>query len=159
MLDSAVKARTPEELKKIESIASAALGIDSKRGDTIVLESIPFQAPVPEPGSKTTIVQKFTRIAHDWTGALRVVGILALFLVVYMLVLRPVKKQVLATVRQLTAQKAEGAKVTAERKLDGDDASGKANIRKELAERVKAEPEVASRLLQSWIRKSEEARP
>jgi hypothetical protein len=75
-----------------------------------------------------------------------------------MLVLRPVKKQVLATVRQLAAQKTEGAKATAEHQLAGEDVSGKANIRKELAERVKAEPEVASRLLQSWIRKSE-ARP
>ena len=155
MLDSAPKVRTPEELKKIESIASAALGIDAKRGDTIVLESIPFQAPVQEPVSKTTIVQKVTRIAHDWTGALRVAGILALFLVVYMLVLRPVKKQVMATVRQLAAQKTEGAKDTAQHQLAADDAGGKTSIRKELSDRVKAEPEVASRLLQSWIRKSE----
>lgn len=155
MLDSAAKTRTPEELKKIESIASAALGIDAKRGDTIVLESIPFQAPVQEPGSKTTIVQKVTRVAHDLSGVFRVAGILALFLVVYMLVVRPVKKQVIATVRQMSAQKTAGTKELAERQMGGDDISGKGNIRKELAERVKAEPEVASRLLQSWIRKSE----
>ena len=155
MLDAAAKARTPEELKKIESIATAALGIDIKRGDSIVVESIPFQTPVQEPVSKVTVVQKVTRIAHEWTGALRIAGILALFLVVYMLVLRPVKRQVISTVRQLTEQKA-AAELPAEKKDLGEEEINKnLNIRKELTERVKTEPEVASRLLQSWIHKSE----
>jgi flagellar M-ring protein FliF len=154
MLDAAAKPRTPEELKQIESIASAALGIDTKRGDSIVVESLPFQAPVPEPVSKVTIAQKVTRIAHDWTGALRVAGVLALFLVVYLLVLRPVKKQVMTTVKQLATQKTAAEKEAAQKQLSEDDVS-KMNIRKELADRVKAEPEVSSRLLQSWIHKSE----
>lgn len=152
MLDAAAKPRTPEEIKKIESIASAALGIDSKRGDTLVVEDIAFQSPVQEPASKTTIVQKVTRITQEWTGVLRVAGIVALFLVAYFLVLRPVKKQVLTTMHQLGVQKEQ---VAVKNQLAAGDDETRVNIRKELTDRVRAEPEVATRLVQSWMRKSE----
>jgi flagellar M-ring protein FliF len=155
MVDDAGKPRSPEQLKKIEAIASAALGIDAKRGDTLVVENMSFQVPAAEPTSKVTIVQKVTRVAHEWTGALRIAGILALFLVVYLLVLRPVKKQVLATVGQLVAQNAQSAKTAELKKLGLDEISPAVNIRKELGDRVKAEPEIASKLLQSWIHSSE----
>lgn len=155
MLDATAKARTPEEIKQIESIATAAIGIDTKRGDSIVVESLPFQAPVQDPVSKVTIVEKVTRAAHEWTGALRVAGILALFLVVYLLVLRPVKSQVISTMQQMALPKPEKQqKEAALKQLPEEELNNAANIRKELAERVKAEPEVSSRLLQSWIHKT-----
>jgi len=155
MVDDGGKPRPPEQLKKIESIASAALGIDAKRGDTLVVENMSFQVPVAEPASKVTIVQKVTRVAHEWTSALRIAGILALFFVVYMLVLRPVKKQVLSTVGQLAAQSARAAKIAEQGALGSDEPSAAVNIRRELGDRVKAEPEIASKLLQSWIHNSE----
>jgi len=158
MVDDGGKPRPPEQLKKIESIASAALGIDAKRGDTLVVENMSFQVPVAEPTSKVTIVQKVTRVAHEWTSALRIAGILVLFLVVYMLVLRPVKKQVLTTVSQLAAQSARSSKIAEQAALGVDEPSAAVNIRRELGDRVKAEPEIASKLLQSWIHNSE-ARP
>jgi flagellar M-ring protein FliF len=142
-------------LKKIESVANAALGIDSKRGDTLVVEDIAFRVPPAEPASQVTIVQKVNRIAHDWSSALRVLGILALFLVVYFLVLRPVKKQVVTTVRQLTTQKSPVAIENPADQKALEDAVSKANMRKEIVERIKAEPETASRLLQSWIHSPE----
>ena len=154
MLDAGTKARTPEEIKQIEAIATAALGIDTKRGDSIVVESISFRAPVQEPVSKVTVVEKVTRIAHEWTGALRIAGILALFLVAYMLVLRPVKSQVLTTMRQMSMPKPVVAETPAHKQLAEEEINDSASIRKELAERVRTEPEVASRLLQSWIHKT-----
>lgn len=156
MMDAATKARTPEEIKQIESIASAAVGIDAKRGDSIVVENIPFQPPVQEPVLKVTPVEKVTRIVHEWSGAFRVAGILALFLVAYLLVLRPVKSQVVSTIRQLAEQKAAAERAKPQPKdLPEEEATDSAAIRKELANRVKAEPEISSRLLQSWIHKSE----
>jgi len=155
MVDDGGKPRPPEQLKKIEAIASASLGIDAKRGDTLVVENLSFQVPAPEPASKVTIVQKVTRVAHEWTGALRIAGILALFFVVYLLVLRPVKKQVLTTVGQLVAQNTLATKIAEQGKLDSDEVSPAVNMRKELGERVKAEPEIASKLLQTWIHGSE----
>jgi flagellar M-ring protein FliF len=156
MLDAATKTRTPEEIKQIESIASAAVGIDAKRGDSIVVESIPFQAPVQDPVLKVTPVEKVTRIVHEWSGAFRVAGILALFLVAYLLVLRPVKSQILSTMRQLTEKKAVVQKEEEPKQLPEEEAAhDTAMIRRELAERVKTEPEVSSRLLQTWIHKPE----
>jgi flagellar M-ring protein FliF len=155
MVDDGGKPRSPEQLKKIESIASAALGIDAKRGDTLVVENMAFQVPAADPVSKVTIVQKVTRVAHEWTGALRILGILGLFLVVYLMILRPVKKQVLTTAGQLVAQNAKAAQTADQKNLAADGTSAAVNIRKEIGDRVKAEPEVASKLLQSWIRNSE----
>jgi flagellar M-ring protein FliF len=155
MLDATDKPRTPEEIKQIEAIATAALGIDAKRGDSIVVESISFRAPVQEPVSKVTVVEKVTKIAHEWTGALRIAGILALFLVAYMLVLRPVKSQVIASMRQMKAPAPVVAATTENKQLSEEDVNDTASIRRELAERVRTEPETASRLLQSWIHKTE----
>lgn len=154
MLDATPKVRTPEELKQIESIASAALGIDPKRGDSIVVESLAFQAAPQEPAGKVTIVEKVTRVAHEWTGALRIAGILALFLVAYFLILRPVKKQVITTVKQLAVPKAEPQKELAQKELPEEDHRLAGNMRRELVERVKTEPETSTRLLQSWIHNS-----
>lgn len=151
MLDDSVKQRTPEELKKIEAIASAALGIDSKRGDILVLENISFQAPPPEPGGKITVTQKVTQIAHEWTGALRVAGILILFLIVYAMVLRPVKKQVVTSLREAAAQKRLAEKSIAVAEPEAPEIATQTTVRKELVHRVKSEPDAASRLLQSWI--------
>ena len=35
--------RTPEELKQIEALASAAIGLDEKRGDTLAVQNLSFQ--------------------------------------------------------------------------------------------------------------------
>src|SRR5271170_4735219 len=87
--------RTPEEMKQIEELAKAAVGFDVKRGDQFSLQNISFLVPVvdlpPPPGK----IQKFMNYAERWTGLLRYAGLLLLFLMVYLLILRPVKKQVL----------------------------------------------------------------
>lgn len=155
MVDASAKARTPEEIKQIESIASAAVGIDAKRGDSIVVESIPFQPVAQEPVVKVTPVEKVTRIVHEWSGALRVAGILALFLAAYLLILRPVKSQVISTMRQMTEKKKEVVQEEP-KQLPGEEvAQDTAMIRRELSDRVNAEPELSSRLLQTWIHKPE----
>ena len=35
--------RTPDELKQIETLAAAAIGLDEKRGDTIAVQNLSFQ--------------------------------------------------------------------------------------------------------------------
>jgi hypothetical protein len=56
---------------------------------------------------------------------------------------------------QLVAQNAQSAKTAELKKLGFDETSPAVNMRKELGDRVKAEPEIASKLLQSWIHSSE----
>ncbi len=40
--------RTPEELQKMQELVGAAVGIDQKRGDQIVVQTIPFDQPTVE---------------------------------------------------------------------------------------------------------------
>jgi len=157
LVDDGGKPRTPEELKKLETIASAALGIDIKRGDTLVVEGVSFQVPKVDAPAKPTAVDKVTKVVNNWGNALRVGGVVVLFLVAYFLILRPVKKQVLATARQLTDKSSKAVLPAAAVDTDEQHASDNLNMHKELVRRVKMEPEMATKLLQSWIHKAPEA--
>ena len=165
--------RTPEEMKQIEDLAKAAIGFDSQRGDLFSLQNISFvQAPpeTPVPVSKVTKVMTFV---ERWTGVLRYAVLFILFLLIYLLVLRPVQKQVLGILKHASQPALTGG-VTAAGLLPegasaglggpvhaGTPADGPRNevveairLKKELVTKVKADPESASRLLQSWVRES-----
>ncbi len=95
-------------------------------------------------------------------------AILALFLIVYFLMLRPVKKQFLTSLRELPAlaRSAKPAEITAGTTTVGgieielppgsEQAKHATALKKKLTEKVKSEPAAASRLIQGWIR---EGRP
>ncbi len=160
--------RTAEELKEIEQLARAAIGIDAERGDLLAVENLSFQElPVEKPQPPTPL-ERGTRVVQQWSGILRYAGIGLLFLIVYFLILRPIKKQTLASLRALPARQSKAGK-----ELVGDaigtpgsattlEAGGlpqspegakrAAQLKHQLAEKIKAEPAVASRLVQSWIR-------
>ena len=112
--------RTPEEMKQIEDLAKAALGLDSTRGDQISVQNVSFRAPDAETFTPTSLPERVRVIAEQWTGLLRYVAILGLFLLVYFLILNPVKTRV------LTAIEAAGAHVPAEtnRALGAETAAG-----------------------------------
>ena len=156
--------RTVEEMKEIEQLAGAAIGLDSQRGDMLAVQNLSFQElPVekPLPPSKLDNTRK---LFMQWSGLLRYAGILALFLIVYFLMLRPVKKQVLTALRELPARMARNPKglagadagaaaVGVEVELPGAEQGRRATaLKRQLSEKVKTEPAVASRLVQSWIR-------
>ena len=150
-------------MKEIEQLAGAAIGLDSQRGDMLAVQNLSFQElPVekPAPPSKLDNTRK---LFMQWSGLLRYAGILALFLIVYFLMLRPVKKQVMSALRELPARMARnpkglagadaGAGVAVEVEPPGTEQSRRATtLKRQLSEKVKTEPAVASRLVQSWIR-------
>ena len=41
--------RTAEEMKQIEQLAGAAIGVDPQRGDVLAVENLSFQEPPPKP--------------------------------------------------------------------------------------------------------------
>src|SRR5262249_39557727 len=88
--------RTPEEMKQIEDLAKAAIGFDPQRGDQFSLQNIAFSQPnleLPAPPGK---FQRVIQFAERWTSVLRYAALSLLFVIVYLLMLRPVKKQVIA---------------------------------------------------------------
>jgi flagellar M-ring protein FliF len=155
--------RSPAEMKQIEELAKAAVGFDAKRGDQFSLQNISFLVPVVDLPVPPGRVQKFTTYAERWTGLLRYAGLLLLFLMVYVLILRPVKRQVLhilqapATGNQPGASAATGALgpaataalPAATRGLS--EISEAVALKKELVARVKEDPTTASRVIQNWM--------
>lgn len=153
--------RTLEEMAAIEKLARAAIGVDDQRGDVLAVENLSFQtAPIEVPLAPGKL-DKLRLLLQPWAGTLRYVGITLLFLIVYVLVLHPVKKQAIAAFKQIPAH-LDQSRVVATAGIDlnggtelpkgGEEAKRAAALKKELAEKVKAEPAVASRLVQNWIR-------
>jgi len=152
--------RTPEEMTAIEKLARAAIGVDEQRGDLLAVENLSFQAVPVETPSAPGKLDKWRLFVLPWMGALRYVGITLLFLIVYALVLRPVKKQAMAAFKQIPARLAKplaaGAAspsllASVELPQGSEEAKRGAALKKEIADKIKAEPAAASRLVQTWI--------
>ncbi len=157
--------RTVDEMKEIEQLARAAIGVDAQRGDVLAVENLSFQElPIeaPPPPSK---VERWRDLLLPWSWALRYLGLVALFLVVYALILRPVKKQAMTAFRELPgkfrgaqpplpAAGVAGAVEGAAR--PAVDAQRATELKKMLTEKVKAEPAAASRLVESWVKEDQQ---
>lgn len=158
--------RTAEEMKDLEKLARAAIGVDEQRGDLLAVENLSFQTTPPEAQSAPGRAEKIQNALRPWLGTLRYGGVALLFLVVYGLVLRPVKKQVLTALRELPARIGKSAgPAAAESGLmlegaglealgGGDESRRAALLKRQLTERVQQEPELANRLVQGWIRET-----
>jgi len=155
--------RSKEEMDAIEKLARAAIGVDDKRGDLLAVENLSFQSIPVETPSAPDKWDRWRKLLQQWGGALRYVGITLLFLVVYALILRPVKKQALAAFKQIPAQLARAPKGLAadaagnslngiELPAGSEEAKRAAQLKKQLTEKIKAEPVEASRLVQGWVR-------
>ena len=152
--------RTAEEMKEIEQLASAAIGIDTQRGDVLAVENLSFQElplETPPPPSKP---ERWRKLLEPWTWMLRYVALALLFLVVYWLILRPVKKQAITAFRELpgkvikvaTPALSTGAAAGLEPALSTGDGQKANQLKKLLTEKIKAEPAAASRLVESWVK-------
>ena len=160
--------RTPEELRQIEELAKAAIGFDAQRGDLFSLQNISFVQAPPEIVTPPGKVQRVMVFLDRWTNVLRYAALLAMFLFVYFLVLRPVKNQVVHILQDpgrsasvpggLTGDSA-GNRMLAEHAGPGEAVTAEVNqvmqLKKELVNRVKADPELASRLVQNWVRETQ----
>ncbi|HXX21528.1 MAG TPA: flagellar basal-body MS-ring/collar protein FliF [Terriglobia bacterium] len=170
--------RSAEELKQIEELAKAAIGIDPARGDHLSVQNISFASL--SPGPPPDLPERLAPIVQEWMGVIRYVGLAALFLMIYVLVLRPVKRQIMAALaveqpqlagrvaeqgalgkggtppRELTPEAGAGASEGVE-ELTDINASVKRTVvlKNQLVERIKKNPEAASRLIQSWVQQGE----
>ncbi|HEX4074086.1 MAG TPA: flagellar basal-body MS-ring/collar protein FliF [Candidatus Acidoferrales bacterium] len=171
--------RTPDELKQIQDVAAAAVGLDPSRGDVIAVQNFSFQAlPVDQP-VRPTVAQRVQTFTEHWSVALRYVGLLLIFALVYFIVLRPIKTQLVASLKATKLDtlavlkphvSAEGHVVTSslpERAVmleeDVDETSSDVKrvvmLKRDLVDKVKKEPNASSRLVQNWIRQTEAPGP
>jgi flagellar M-ring protein FliF len=155
--------RTADEMKQIELLARAAIGVDAQRGDVLAVENLSFQELPPEILAPPTRTERWYKILEPWTWTLRYVGLIALFLVVYWLVLRPVKQQALAAFRQVPARlSAQAAQPLAASGAAGIAAAAgmpdrATQLKRVLSEKAQAEPAVVSRLVQTWVQEEKKS--
>ena len=89
--------RTQDELNKIQQLAQAVIGFDSKRGDTISVQDMPFDTTAAEADlAAPTWIEREGKNLSNYSSLLRPVSLLALFLMAYLFVVRPIQKQALA---------------------------------------------------------------
>ena len=153
--------RTVEEMKQIEDLARAALGISADRGDVLVVENIAFREAPAEAVTAPTKVERWRKLAEPWTWTLRYVVVGVMFLAVYWLVLKPVKKHAIEAFQALPGKAAAAAASERVQKQGSDlplaagaeSAAGRTQqLRQVLADKVKSEPASAGRLVQAWLR-------
>jgi flagellar M-ring protein FliF len=169
-------------MKQIEDLVAAAIGVDTTRGDKVAVENLSFQILPLETPAPPTLSERVVPIVDKWINVIRYGALILLFLLIYMLVLRPIKRQIVTTFHELPKQLGM-AKITREAlpgaahsvpttKVD-DTASLEASLsqlgdspleakqavilKKNLLEKVKKEPAGASRLIQNWMR--QESKP
>ncbi|MDX2029421.1 MAG: flagellar M-ring protein FliF C-terminal domain-containing protein, partial [Blastocatellia bacterium] len=93
LVDGKSSRRSAEELKKMQELVAAAVGIDAQRGDQIVVETIPFDQPAgdPRPLSILERYRDLTMAAIKYGSMLVAVLALTLFL------FRPLRRALNAT--------------------------------------------------------------
>ena len=151
--------RSQQELDEIRDLASAAIGFDAKRGDTISVQDMPFDTDVTTTDfAPPTWTAKVQKTVLDYSSILRPASLLVLFLLAYLFVLRPVQKHVLATVQlparaeaALEAPQVEGgAAHTPE--LSGGGRARAALLKEQTAEMIRQKPVHTARAVQAWLR-------
>ncbi len=163
--------RSPEELKSIEEIAKASVGFDLSRGDLLTVQNISFQIVPVELPAPPTRLEKFSTLLQDWINYIRLASLLLLFAITYLLVLRPVKAQLIRALNAVPPKSSgrlpskSGSAAGSLPQGDGltDRVPGAApqqrpqmvQLRDDISSRVKQEPVSASRFVQNWIKDGE----
>lgn len=173
------KPRSAEEMHRLEQLAQAAVGFDARRGDQVVMENVSFSANAPEikPPAMDRLMEETRSLLHAQPELIRTVmlGVCGVLLVLF--VLRPVARQVTATLREpmLLTAGAAGNEVMEEQE-EKMFAPPHSSIEKEImaprsvnrtlqyhqgvfdhvSEHIRREPGQSTRVLEAWIGTSEE---
>ena len=165
--------RSPEEIELLRSVVSDSIGFDAQRGDTLTVANISFQQVPVEPPVLTqeTLLQQYGPLIQP---AMRYLVILAVFLLFYLLIFRPVKQKVFNSLEFADPQLARLAAATGDTQMvqqlktqmdslreggpasDGDEEVGllghrHSQIKKQLVEVARREPDTVTRILKSWL--------
>jgi flagellar M-ring protein FliF len=169
------KPRSPEEMHRLEELAQAAVGFDARRGDQVVMENVSFSTNAPEvkPPTVDRLMDESRALLHTQPELMRtvVMGLCGVLLVLF--VLRPVARQVTATLREpvlLAAGAAEGLELQDERRFVAPGPAEEEMVPRmmsrtqqqqqgifdHVSEHIRREPAQSTRVLEAWIGTSEE---
>jgi len=147
--------RQTADMLLITQLAQAAVGFDSTRGDVISVQNLTFDHPVAEEVPLPAFADKARKGLQDYATVVRYGVLLVLFLIVYLLMIRPIQRRALAAPLELAvpevAELAEGkpnemrenAALLAQRALV---------LKQQLTEFVRTEPESSATAVRAWLR-------
>jgi flagellar M-ring protein FliF len=171
------KPRSVDEMRRLEELARAAVGFDAKRGDEVAMENVSFSSNAPEvkPPVMDRAMEEARALLHSQPGLMRtaMIGLCGVLLVLF--VLRPVAKQVTATLREPALLTAGANTVAALEEPAGEPmlepvmekvalpvrVKSKAQMEQQgifeyVSEHIRREPAQSTRLLEAWIGSHEE---
>jgi flagellar M-ring protein FliF len=167
------KPRSAEEMRRLEQLAQAAVGFDTRRGDQVVVENVSFSSNSPElkPPVMEQVMEQARSLARTQPGLAKtlILGFCAVLLV--LCVLRPMARQVIEALREpaLLAggdgmlETTQAPTLSSEAVVDPFALPGKTKeqmqhqgIFEQVAEHIRREPVQSTRLLEAWIGSSEE---
>ena len=154
--------RSQDELNKIQQLAEAAIGFDAKRGDTISVQNMsfdgnPVNSDLPAAGWATEV----QKTVSDYSSILRPLSLLALFVLAYLFVVRPVQKQALSR-NELGAGLQPALATGSNQSLAAGAASSvdhtlrAAQLKTQAFELVRQKPLDTARAMQAWMREEKQ---
>ncbi len=153
--------RTPDEMQQIEGLAKAAIGFNATRGDQLIVQDMSFASNPSDIPAPPTFADRVPRAVGQWMPVIRYVGLGVLFILMYLLILKPLKKQLAQTLREAPAARVSQAALAAngangapgiEAALGAARPAPVAALKEALGQRITQEPLPATRLVQDWVR-------
>ena len=148
--------RQPDELKLISDLAGAAIGFNSERGDVISVQNLTFDRGEPADIEKASLADEARKGLNDYASVVRFAALLVLFLLVYLLTIRPLQKRALAAPPKepglLPVPVPVDLELSPMDETPVDLAERSAILKKQLAESVKADPERSVTAVRAWLR-------
>ena len=155
--------RSPAQLKQLQDLASAVLGIDPQRGDAVTVENMTFNSGA-DADSAPTFAEHAQELVSEFAAPLRYASMLALFVLAWALVFRPMQKQVASWTKQLPAaetgpialpQVAQTPELPGEAGDELEPDTNSAGLKRRLADMVQAEPTAMTRTIQAWLQETQ----
>jgi flagellar M-ring protein FliF len=163
MVGSSYK-RSSAQLKQLQDLAAAVIGMDPQRGDLVTVENMTF-SDAGDGDAGPTLADRMQKLVNDNVNVLKYASLLLLFAFAWALIFRPVQKQIVSVVRELAAGNQSAiavAELPSGAELPGDDFdnlleadTATVGLKRRLTEMVQAEPATMTRTLQSWLQEFE----
>ena len=161
--------RAAEQLKKIEESVSAAVGLNTERGDRLTVQNIAFEEQAVEEVAAPTILQRFQ--PQLWEGA-RIGAVLVVAALAFLFFVRPVTRRLAAPALQAAVVVSAGepgqrvrtvaemqheieAQLDAAAALQAGENLRLPVLTRRVTEASQKEPEHVAKVLRSWMAEEE----
>lgn len=151
--------RSSRELQQIEMLASNAIGLDPARGDVISIQNLSFTQPEQAELPPASVLDRARKEMSDYSTVVRYAMLLLLFVVAYLLMIRPLQKKVLAAAIEEPLQPSlAGAVLSSALTLSeptGTEAANTLALKEQVVQQIKSRPATSARVVQAWLQGGE----